>query len=285
MRLAIKALGLVAALLPASSFASVYVGASGLGAYRPEYKNVDTSFGGKLYFGYRFDDLPIALEASYLDTGRADVWDEETYGDGRMRFRGETLGASYLWDLSPLGSVLFARGALYHGDTKVKFDTISGSKSSTGASLAFGGIWKINERFGLRFEYEHLFAAKDLDDNADIGAASVGLLFEFGHRGRASSVQAANADRAAVAPVAEHDEVAPAPVFMSPVAAQQQHALRASQQLEMTIRPRLGAALVVTIPSGAEYQRLEGVHNDEGSWGFVQYDRYRGWLFEGYASR
>lgn len=110
-----------AALAPLAARAEgPYVGAAGLYADRPAYDDVDGSWGGKVYAGYRFAPFPLYLEASWIDTGDADV-DPDYYDDERLKlnFHGYTIGVGYFMPLSAYGSGVFLRGAYYSGDSKV----------------------------------------------------------------------------------------------------------------------------------------------------------------------
>ena len=52
------------------------------------------------------------------------------------------------------------------------------------------------------------------------------------------------------------------------------------QPMLLRPQPRLDAGVLLAIPAGATWQRLQRIHNDEGDWAFVQYDDRRGWLLE-----
>src|SRR3546814_1356134 len=72
--------------LPLSAHAEgPYVGGSALYANRPGYDDVDGSFGGKVFAGYRFAPFPLFIEASYLNTGNADV--DPGYGGDDERIK------------------------------------------------------------------------------------------------------------------------------------------------------------------------------------------------------
>src|SRR3546814_17649324 len=84
-----------ATLLPLSAHAEgPYVGGSALYANRPGYDDVDGSFGGKVFAGYRFAPFPLFIEARYLNTGNADV--DPCYGGAaeriKLRFSGYPIG-------------------------------------------------------------------------------------------------------------------------------------------------------------------------------------------------
>lgn len=175
-----------ATLLPLSASAEgPYLGASGLYANRPGYEDVDGSFGGKVFAGYRFAPFPLFVEASYLNTGDADV-DPGYNGDTerlRLNFSGYTIGAGYFLPLSSYGSGVWARASYYSGDTKEKRpdDPVSRSSktSSSGGSFAIGADWKLSPWTGIRFEYEDLIEPDDFADNESIGIFSLGVIFDF----------------------------------------------------------------------------------------------------------
>lgn len=181
-----------AALLPLSAAAEgPYVGASGLYADHVSYDDVDGSWGGKIYAGYRFAPYPLFVEASYLDTGDADV-DPGYYDSDRLKlsFRGYTVGAGLFFPFTPEGSGFYVRGAYYAGDAKLKTPDDPGSShikdSTSGASVAVGADWKFNDWLGLRLEYENLFEPEDFADDENIGLFSFGLFLDFPTQGGAA---------------------------------------------------------------------------------------------------
>ncbi|NGY06164.1 outer membrane beta-barrel protein [Solimonas terrae] len=185
MKMTIAALCCCAALVPLAAQAEgPYVGASGLYANRPGYDDVNGSFGGKVFAGYRFAPFPLFLEASYLNTGDADV-DPGYDGNDRLKlnFSGYTIGAGVFWPLDSFGSGLWLRGSYYDGDTKLKTpdDPQSGSSklSTSGGSFAVGADWKFSPWTGVRFEYEDLIEPEDFADNESIGMFSLGVIFDF----------------------------------------------------------------------------------------------------------
>lgn len=175
-----------ATLMPLTASAEgPYFGASGLYANRPGYDDVDGSYGGKVFAGYRFAPFPLFIEASYLNTGNADV-DPGYGGDDeriRLNFSGYTIGAGYFLPLTSYGSGVWVRASYYDGDSKEKTpdDPLVGSRklSTSGASFAVGGDWKFNPWTGIRFEYENLIEPDDFADNESIGIFSLGVVFDF----------------------------------------------------------------------------------------------------------
>lgn len=180
----VAAFCLGAASLPLTSHAEgPYIGVTGLYADRPGYDDVDGSWGGTVFAGYRFAPFPLFIEASYINTGDADV-DPDYFDSSRLElnFSGYTIGAGYFLPLSSYGSGLFVRGAYYSGDMKLKApDAPGGSpkQSTSGGSIAVGGDWKFNPSIGLRFEYESLIEPDDFADDESIGLWKVGLIFDF----------------------------------------------------------------------------------------------------------
>lgn len=182
--IAVFALG--TALLPfAANAEGPYFGGSASYANRPGYDDVDGSFGGKVFAGYRFAPFPLFIEASYLNTGNADV-DPGYGGDDeriRLNFSGYTIGAGYFLPLTSYGSGLWVRASYYGGDSKEKTpdDPVAGSRktSASGGSFAIGADWKFNPWTGIRFEYEDLIEPDDFADNESIGIFSLGVVFDF----------------------------------------------------------------------------------------------------------
>lgn len=166
-----------------------YIGGSGIYADRPGYDDVDGSWGGKVFAGYRFAPFPLFIEASYLNTGDADVDpgydDSGHYDDSRIKlnFSGYTIGVGYFLPLTRYGSGVYVRGSYYSGDVKKKTPdnpTLSSEKQSTsGGSVAVGGDWKFNPWVGMRFEYENLIEPDDFKDDESIGLWSVGFIIDF----------------------------------------------------------------------------------------------------------
>ncbi|NKF22656.1 outer membrane beta-barrel protein [Solimonas marina] len=181
----VAAICLGAAALPLASQAEgPYFGVTGLYADRPGYDDVDGSWGGTVFAGYRFSPLPLYIEASYINTGDADV-DPGYYDNERLKlnFSGYTVGLGYFLPLTTYGSGIFARASYYGGDTKLKTpdDPTSHSQkqSTSGASIAVGGDWKWTPTMGLRFEYENLIEPDDFANDENIGLWKVGLIFDF----------------------------------------------------------------------------------------------------------
>lgn len=266
--------GLAPAVAAAEGF---YGGGSALYVDRPEYHNVDSSAGGKAFFGFRFDDrLPLFVEASYLDTGKADI-DPDYYvlDDTSLRFRGYTLGAGLFLPLTREGSGVWLRGDYYGGDTKVQDPLGSDTQSASGGGLGIGFNWKFNDWVGLRLEYQALFRVKDFGDNEDISILGAGLIFEFPTARQRPPPprqrRAAYPQPAGNPPPRGSYEPAPPPASSA-------LSERIVVDSALKSQPRNGSATLATLPAGTVVTTDEHKDNIEGRWWFVQYERYSGWV-------
>lgn len=274
--------------------AGPYFGASGLYAERPAYSNVDGSFGGKIYAGYRFSS-PVFVEASYLDTGKADV--NDTAPEGKLKFSGYTLGAGWFAELSPSGSGYWVRGAYYNGDSQAYLDGYSGSvkQSTSGVEVGAGGQWKFNDWVGLRFEYEVLIQPKDFSDNENLDLLSLGLVFEFPTASATRPASRASsssepftypagyvppaADAASVAPdatatAAEASAEASAPTLPTPNGS----TTAAAPERALKTQPRMASQTELMIPMDELPAAGTNFSNPEGDWRFVEYHGQTGWV-------
>ncbi|WP_366514991.1 outer membrane beta-barrel protein [Solimonas terrae] len=276
-------------LLPAAAHAGVpYFGGSGVYAERPAYNDINGSFGGKVFAGYRFEPVPIFLEASYLDTGKADIDDT---GGATLNFSGYTLGAGYFFPLSPSGSGFWLRGAYYDGHTKVALDGDSAKISASGFEIGFGGDWKFNDWVGLRFEIEDLLQTKDFADNENVEVGSIGLVFTFptqaapvrlppppqqnGYPTGYVPPAAIVAPPAPPAPPAV--EAAPSASVAAPVIAPPSPMSSSGGQALKT-QPRIGSETELVIPAGVALKASGQMSNPEGDWIFVEYNGQTGWV-------
>lgn len=265
--------------------AGPYFGASGLYAERPAYSNVDGSFGGKVYAGYRFAS-PVFIEASYLDTGKADV--KDTDPEGKLKFSGYTLGAGYFAALSPRGSGVWVRGAYYNGDSKGYLDGYSGSvkQSTSGLDIGTGGQWKFNDWVGLRFEYEVLIQPKDFSDDKNVNLLSMGLVFEFPTTPaarpapRASSTAPFSYPEAYVPPSAAQSAAVPAPnaAGTTPAPPPGPSAATAGPGVALKTQPRTGSQTELMIPATDVPAAGTNFSNPEGDWRYVEYQGQTGWV-------
>ena len=267
--------GLAPAVAAAEGF---YGGGSALYVDRPDYDNVESSAGGKAFFGFRFDPLPLFVEASYLDTGKADI-DPDYYvlEDTSLRFRGYTLGAGLFLPLTREGSGVWLRGDYYGGVTKVQDPLGSDTESASGGGLGIGFNWKFNDWVGLRLEYQALFRVNDFGDDEDISILGAGLIFEFPTVRRPPPPRqrrTAYPQPSSYPPPARgsYEPAPPAPAASSAVSE------RIVVDAALKSQPRQGSATLATLPAGTVVTTDEHKDNVEGRWWFVQYERYSGWV-------
>lgn len=265
--------------------AGPYVGAAGAYVERPQYSDVDGTFGGKVFAGYRFSPAPIFVEASYLDAGKADI----SSVDGvTLGFKGYTVGGGYFGTLSPLGSGAWLRASFYSGKSKLedKFGTLFGGgtieQDSNGLSIAVGAQWKPAEWFGLRAEYESLIGAKDFSDDKNIGLLSLGVVFEFGQEPGARRAATAYSppppagSGAIAAPPVQAPPAAPSPVPAAapsvpsaPVAAPSAAGQSLAADTPLKVQPRAASQTQLVLPAGSAVQASRPLSNNEGSWYYV----------------
>lgn len=262
--------------------AGPYVGAAGAYVERPQYSDVDGTFGGKVFAGYRFSPAPIFVEASYLDAGKADI---QGLDQVRMGFKGYTVGAGYFAELSPLGSGVWLRASFFSGKARIedKFaQTIYGGdaeETSSGASVGIGLQWKPAEWFGLRAEYESLIGGKDLVGDKSIGLLSLGVVFEFGQEPGARRAATAYSppppagSGAIAAPPVQAPTAAPSPVPAAapsaPVAAPSAAGQSLAADTPLKVQPRAASQTQLVLPAGSAVQASRPLSNNEGSWYYV----------------
>ncbi|NKF22657.1 outer membrane beta-barrel protein [Solimonas marina] len=253
-------------LLPCvSQAAGPYFGVSGTYADRSAYSDVDSAWGGKAVVGYRFAPIPIFLEASWIDTGKADI--DDTGIGATLRFTGYTLGAGYFWQVTPTGSGFWLRGAYYDGDSKVAAPGYGSIKTSAnGGSVGLGVQLKFNDYVGLRFEYETLFETKDFASDEDVDIASIGLVFEFPTKRSAAPARAAAPTSWQTTPMAAPATAAMPPPSPPPPAA------------PLKTQPRVASQTELVIPAGEVPSQGTAFSNREGDWRFVEYQGQTGWV-------
>lgn len=175
--------------LSTAVLAGPYIGGSAMLGKR-DYVDVEDSTGWRALAGYRFETMPLFLEATYMNTGDADVDPAPPATVGlKLSYEGFQLGIGYGAVLSPLGSMLWLKGGYYTGDAvgKAPRGSIPGNlnlsgeikESASGASLGLGGVWKVTPWLGLRADFETLFGVNDFALDEDLQLYSVGLVFEF----------------------------------------------------------------------------------------------------------
>ncbi len=206
----------VAACLSTAVLAGPYI-AGGATVSKRDYADIDDSTGWRALAGYRFETMPLFLEATYMDTGDADIDPLPGALTGvQLTYEGLQFGIGYGAVLSPLGSMLWLKGGYYTGDAIGKVPrgsipqdlSLSGEikQSTSGATLGFGGVWKVTPWVGLRADFETLFGAKDFALDEDLQIYSLGLVFEFP---AAKAAPGATLNRATPAVQAAAPEAAP----------------------------------------------------------------------------
>lgn len=251
---------------------TVYAGGAGLYATRPDYSDVNASTGGKAMLGMRFSPVPLFIEASYLDTGKADVDDS---GGLSLRFSGFTLGAGLFGQVTPQGSGGFLGVAYYDGKTKLAGPGGSVDQNATGFSLSLGLVYKFNDWIGIRGDVETLFDVKDFAYDKKIDTYSVGLIFEFGgERPRAPSASYA-AEPAPSAPVLESTPVsvepaAPPPSPPRPKPAPAFGGVPLSMDVPLKTQPRAASRTQLVLRAGTAVRASQPVRNADGDWYYAE---------------
>ena len=287
--------------LPLTSEAGLYFGGAGSYAERSDYDDVDGAGGGKAILGYRFEPVPLMIEANYLDAGKAEV----NGTDYELGFSGVTLTLGYFLPMSYTGSGIWLRGGFYNGDSTLdEFGSEIDKRSSSGAVFGIGGIWKLDDNFGIRLEYEGLSDVKDFADNSTLGVVSLGLVFEIPEnlRYRERRERARRAPYPSPQPLERNDPPyqgsAPPPYRGGPEYRGEAPAYRGdgaggggdngdrvASTTALKSQPRHGSATLTMLPAGAAVQPGQRESNIEGDWTFVLYGRYSGWIPDGSLAR
>ena len=156
------------------SYAGGYIG-GGLGLSSFDYDDIDDGNAYKVFAGYKFADSSIALEASYIDMGEADVEGVplELLIDG--------LNASLVFNpTAPNQPVSFlGRIGMYSFDTELKGPGGSITDDSTGLSWGLGIDFAASEHFSFRGEIEGFLGVEDFADDEMVTLISVGLQYNF----------------------------------------------------------------------------------------------------------
>ncbi|HEY9547669.1 MAG TPA: outer membrane beta-barrel protein [Solimonas sp.] len=273
-----------------------YGGASLLYGQREKYNDLDPSWGGKGFVGYRFSPIPIFLEAEFLDTGKADADALPGASDQfSLQSNGYTLGVGYMLQAGETGSGVWLRGGYYDISTKLKVPfgsypddpTLSGSlkESSNGGTLGVGAIWKPNPYFGVRFEFETLFSPKDFANDENLNLFSIGLVFALPTQ-QAPKPYVPAATPPAIRPVAQPYQ-APAYVPPPPVAPPAYgNAGTLATATHLLDRPRhdSGSSNAI-VPAGTPVTVLRTLSNSEGGWNYVRAGNAEGWIADSALAR
>lgn len=271
-----------------ASTEGIYFGGTGFIAERAKYDDVDDSFGGKAFVGFRIPDFPIFFEASYLDTGDADVDEAPGATDHfSMSFDGYTLGVGAYFPVFDGRSSVWIKGQYYDGDTKIDVPagsipgdpTLSGKleRSANGGGLAFGMTWKFSDYVGLRMELEQLYKMEDFVEDETVTMVGAGLVIEFPTGARPQEPPHRMPART-VDSVSSSPSPAPRPLMTAPPAAAASD--RVASPTALKSQPRATSPTVALIPAGESVPAIGQASNPEGRWRFVQYGKQQGWIPE-----
>jgi hypothetical protein len=281
--------GLGLALCAGPAFSEVYIGGMVTSADR-DYDDISRSTGGQFLAGYRFEQLPLMIEAGYTDTGDADI-DVLPGASTRasMNYSGLQLTIGGFAKLSDLGSGAWLKAGFYSGNTEMKIPvgsfpddlSLSGKAkdSSSGGVLGIGGVWKLTPWFGLRAEFSTLLGVAAFASDEDINLMSAGVIFEF------PAVKAAPARTFAPQAVAR-SMPPPLPAAASVAAAPSQSlspsasgtTLMLSRQASLRGQPKMSGVIRATLPAGSTVSRKSRMDNADGGWWFVDHQGMSGWL-------
>lgn len=299
--------------------AAAVMGASAGYSEYPQYNNVGGSLGGKVFAGYHFDEWPMLVELSYLDTGNHRV--DALFLDpafprlgGYIGFKGLDASVGFIPVKNPAtGASVWIKGGYYNGDAGLKVDgfTGKGTEISTGASLGVGGDWMFKPGLGLRYEYELLFKVKDfsgdnLNGKSNVSLLTLGLVFGFPGNSAPTAVStAAPESRSAPAitagPAAAEELPGPAaipaetPPPPEPISVNPQPqtnapspagapgaagAALAHAGAAVRDRPTLNGPVAKTLAADTQVQLISKTRNATGVWWYVKVDNLNGWVRE-----
>lgn len=281
-----KILGLVAlAATSGMAHAGPYLGG---GAALTEYRYDDVELGAGLrgFVGYRFEGLPLIVEAGYVDFGEADV---ESFPGLSLGFTGAQVSIGYFAALSASGnSGLWLKGGYYDGDAELEGLGSSTERSSSGATVSVGGDWMFLPWIGLRAEVENFFNVKDFakfqpDHEDNVTVASLNLVFEVPMTQRRT---AAAEPAAAPAPVyvqpAYVAQPAPVPAPAPKAQARAPAPVGSVAVLPATTalrdQPRPDGPIAAQLSAGNRVTLRSLLNNASGAWWFVHSDAGIGWI-------
>lgn len=252
-----------------------YVGVSGTLGF-PDYTEADRPKGYQAFVGYQFAN-PLFVEASYLDTGKANIAaypgaSEET----SLEYKGASYGiglAQVFWDEQVR---LWVLGSYYDGKSKLDYPagSIPGQplrserlkENASGGSLAFGGDFNLTSYFGLRVRIERMFEVKDNASDQDLMLVSVGAYFAFPVHDRSSTyvnpVRAVPVHEGPVSP----DLIGGGSCSDGPAT------LAGSQPLRN--QPKQESPVAGALPAGAKVDVIDSL----GSWCLVRHEASTGWV-------
>ncbi|TXH05568.1 MAG: hypothetical protein E6R07_01805 [Nevskiaceae bacterium] len=267
--------GLLLAFSPLSH-AESYMGIGGTSS-EYQYSDVKRGYGLQAFAGYRFDGLPIMIEAGYLDGGKNKINDFSQGGvtgtDASLAFQGLLLTTGFFGRFDTKGSGFYAKLGYYTGKSKgtgtfngVNYDN---SESSSGLTFDLGFDWMLTPNFGIRTNIGSLQKVKDLpqlgvDHKSNVTLAGIGLIFAFGG--------------------AQHSYPASRSLFdNSPAvnAATPQSSATAIATAGAAIhgQPSANASVTAVLKEGGTVTLAsQRVDNAEGSWWFIRSGDSQGWI-------
>ena len=127
--------------------------------------------GWKAFGAYQFGDH-FGIEGGYIDFGEPDDTilgtNIEVELDGFDIFAVGTIHATENFDI-------FGKAGVIFWDAGISGAGVSDSDDGTDLALGFGGKYKVNDRFGIRGEWEWF----DIDDSDTVWMLSIGGEFRF----------------------------------------------------------------------------------------------------------
>lgn len=146
-------------------------------------------FAYKLQFGYQFNDN-FAIEGGYIDLGKASYSATFTGGNANaeVKVRGINLSALGIYPINDTFSIFGKVGFI---DAHVKETasasgpggsaTASASSTDIKPTVGFGGTYKVNEKVGIRAEYEFFnkLGNHRTTGEANVNLLSAGLVYKF----------------------------------------------------------------------------------------------------------
>lgn len=179
MKKVTKGILVAAAVLatPMAAQADVALGAGVGFSSISKYDDVDNGTSYRLAAAYRFDTVPIFLEAQYWDGGDMKIKGSD-FKD--ISFDGWTAGVGYRLPLDQVsGSDVYFKGGYFDHDVKIEAEGGFGSAkdSGNGAFIGFGGTWMFSKNVGLNADLQLLFGVEDFAKDEDLTLATIGILF------------------------------------------------------------------------------------------------------------
>jgi hypothetical protein len=269
---------LISAAASAAPMYGPYAGISGTLAF-PNYDDAKNPKGYQAFAGYQFGN-PLFLEASYLDTGKADIdaYDGASQ-DTSLKYKGASVGIGLAQVSRDEQVRLWVLGNYYDGKSTLNYPagSIPGDplrterfkEDASGASLAFGGDFNVGDFVGMRVRIERMFDVKDSASDEDLMIASVGVYLSFPVYDRGeryiSQVRAVPLHEGAVSP----ELVAVPSCPMGPA-----NVVNAQQ---LRNQPKSSSTSEGAVPSGSQVEVIDSI----GGWCLVRHQSTTGWIAAG----